>query len=44
MIKTLLGKIFFKQLQKKMEQGIGTMKLPLWKANLIDFYLESIDY
>ena len=44
MIKILLGKIFFKQLQKKMEQDIGTIKLPLWKANLIEFYLESIDY
>lgn len=44
MIKILLGKIFFKQLQKKMEQDIGTIKLSLWKANLIDFYLKSIDY
>ena len=44
MIKILLGKIFFKQLQKKMEQDIGTIKLSFWKANLIDFYLKSIDY
>ena len=44
MIKILLGKVFFKQLQKKMEQDIEAIKLPIWKANLIDFYLESIDY
>jgi len=44
MIKILLGKIFFKQLQKKMEQDIEIIELPIWKAILIDFYLKSIDY
>ena len=44
MIKILLGKIFFKQLQKKMKQDIEIIKLPIWKANLINFYLKSIDY
>ena len=44
MIKILLGKVFFKQLQKKMEQDIKTIKLPIWKANFIEFYLKSLDY
>lgn len=43
MIKTLLGKVFFKQLQKKMQQNIKIIELPIWKANLINFYLKSID-
>jgi len=44
MIKILLGKVFFKQLQKKMEQDIEIIKLPIWKVNLINFYLKNIDY
>lgn len=48
MIKILLGEVFFKQLQKKIDklkqQKIETIELPIWKANLIDFYLKSIDY
>lgn len=44
MIKILLGKVFFKQLQKKMKNpNIEIIKLPIWKANLINFYLETID-
>lgn len=43
MIKILLGNIFFKQLQKKMKQNIEIIELPIWKANLINFYLKSID-
>lgn len=44
MTKLLLGKIFFKQLQKKMKQNVEQIELPIWKANLINLYLESIDY
>lgn len=45
MIKILLGKIFLKQLERKMKQkDVENIEMSLWKANLINLYLESINY
>ena len=45
MIKILLGKIFLKQLEKKMKQkDVEIIEMSIWKANLINLYLESINY
>lgn len=45
MIKILLGKIFLKQLERKMKRkDVENIKMSIWKANLINLYLESINY
>lgn len=45
MIKILLGKIFLKQLERKMKQkDVENIEMSIWKANLINLYLESINY
>ena len=38
----LLGKIFWEELEEKMKQNYEVIELPMWKAILINNYLENI--